>query len=139
MKTRHFPVLVRLVAVLGLLLMLISGCRVMFSHPSAMRTLPLPAVGASVLVIMTDPDSSLAMVATEALALGSARPGERLLILSSRGGAALAASQAPSAPSMQVALPPTALPAHATSFQKARRAQAVHRYRQTLLCDTASL
>jgi outer membrane protein OmpA-like peptidoglycan-associated protein len=118
MKTRHFLVLVRLVTVLGLSLMLISGCRVMFSHLSAMRRLPLPAVGPSVLVIVTDPDSSPAMVATEALALGSARPGERLLILSSRGGAVLAAAQAPPAPSMQVALPPTALPAHATSFQQ---------------------
>jgi outer membrane protein OmpA-like peptidoglycan-associated protein len=139
MKTRHFLVLVRLVTVLGLSLMLISGCRVMFSHLSAMRRLPLPAVGPSVLVIVTDPDSSPAMVATEALALGSARPGERLLILSSRGGAVLAAAQAPPAPSMQVALPPTALPAHATSFQKARRAQAVQRYRQTVLRDMASL
>jgi outer membrane protein OmpA-like peptidoglycan-associated protein len=104
-----------------------------------MRRLSLPTSPASVLVIITNPDSSLAMGATGALAIGSARPGERLLILSEQDGAVLASSQAPPSPSMQVTGPPAALPAHPTSFQKARDAQAVEDYQRTVLRDMAML
>jgi outer membrane protein OmpA-like peptidoglycan-associated protein len=40
---------------------------------------------------------------------------------------------------MQVAEPPSALPAHSTSFQKARYAQAVEQYQRTVLRDSATL
>jgi len=136
MRTRHVPVLIRLVAVLGVLSAGVSGCRLTSGHTPAMRRLSLPASPASVLVIITNPDSSLAM---GALAIGSARPGERLLILSEQDGAVLASSQAPASPNMQVNGPPTALPAHPTSFQKARYAQAAGQYQKTVLDDMASL
>ena len=135
MRTRRVPVLVRAVAVLGVLLTGVSGCR----HPQTMRTLFLAAVKASVLVIITNPDSPLAMRATGALAVGSARPEERLLILSAQDGAVLASAQAPPSPSRQVAQPPAGLPAHPTSFQKARYVQAVQQYQKTVLRDMAAL
>ncbi len=103
-----------------------------------MRRLFLPAVRTSVLVIMANPDSALAMRAMGALAIGSARPGERLLILSAQDGGILASSQAPPSPSMQVAGPPAPLPAHPTSFQRARYAHAVQRYQAMILRDMAS-
>jgi outer membrane protein OmpA-like peptidoglycan-associated protein len=140
MKTPRVLVLVRLVVILGVFLTSVSGCRVTFSsHPPVMRRLSLPAVRASVLVIVANPDSALAMRAMGALAVGSARPGERLLILSAQDGGILASSQAPFSPSMQVAGPPAPLPAHPTSFQKARYAYAVQRYRAIILRDMASL
>lgn len=139
MRTRYVPVPVRRVAVLAVLLMSVSGCRITSSYPSAMRRLFPPADTASVLVIITNSGSALAMRATGALAIGSARPGERLLILEAQDGAVLASSQAPPSPSMQVAEPPTALPAHPTSFQKARYARAVRRYQQTARRDMATL
>jgi hypothetical protein len=104
-----------------------------------MRRLYLPASTTSVLVIITNPDSPPVMRTTGALAIRSARPGERLLILSAQGGAVLASSQAPASPSMQVAEPPAALPAHPTSFQKARYAQAFQQYQQTARRDITTL
>jgi outer membrane protein OmpA-like peptidoglycan-associated protein len=139
MRTCQAPVLVRLVAVLGVLLMFLSGCRVTFSHPPAKRRLFLPGVRTSVLVIVANPDSKAMMRTTGALVIASARPGERLLILSAQGGAVLASSQAPPSPGLQVAEAPPALPAHPTSFQKARYAQAVQQYQETILRDMASL
>lgn len=139
MSTRRVPVPVRLVVVLGVLLTSVSGCRITSGHAQAMRTLVLPAAKTSVLVIITDSGSPRAMRATGALAVGSARPGERLLILSAQDGAVLASAQATPSPSMQVAQPPAGLPAHPTSFQKARYAQAVQQYQKTVLRDTAAL
>jgi outer membrane protein OmpA-like peptidoglycan-associated protein len=139
MNPRHVPALVRFVVVLGVLLTTLSGCRVTFSHPPTMRRLSLPAVRTSVLVIIANPDSALAMLAAGALAMNSVRPGERLLILDAQDGAVLASSQAPPSPSIQIAGPPAALPAHPTSFQKARHAQAVQQYQKAVLRNTASL
>lgn len=104
-----------------------------------MRRLSLPASPTSVLVIITNPDSSLAMQATRALAIASARPGERLVILSEQDGAVLASSQAPPSPTTQVAKALAALPAHPTSFQKARYAQAIQQCQRTVLRDMATL
>lgn len=71
--------------------------------------------------------------------MGSARLGERLLILSTQDGAVLASSQAPPSPNMQITGPPAALPTYPTSFQKARHAQAAEQYQKTVLHDVASL
>ena len=60
-------------------------------------------------------------------------------MLSAQDGAVLASSQAPPSPSMEVAGPPAALPAHPTSFQKARYAQAVQQYQKAVLRDLATL
>lgn len=139
MRTRRAPALVRIVAIFGTVLVCLSGCRVTSSHPSAMRWLFLPAGRPSVLILVTNPDSALTMRAAGGLAMSSARPGERLLILSVQDGAVLASSQAPPSPSMQVAEPPVALPPHPTSYQGARHLQAVRRYQKTLLGDMASL
>ena len=139
MRTTHVPAVVRLVAALSVLLVSVSGCRITSSHPSGMRKLFLPAAGTSVLVIITNPDSALMSQATGALTIGSARPGERLLIINAQDGVVLASSQAPLSPSMQVAGPPASLPAHPTSFQKARHAEAVQQYQKTVLRDMATL
>jgi outer membrane protein OmpA-like peptidoglycan-associated protein len=139
MRARRVPALVQLVAALGVLLMSVSGCWLTSSHTPALRRLYLPAATTSVLVIITNPESSLAVRAMGALALRSARPGERLLILSAKDGAVLASSQAPPSPSMQVTGPPSTLSAHSTSFQKARYVQAVEQYQRTVLRDVATL
>ena len=91
------------------------------------------------LVIITNPDSPSAMQATGALVAASARPGERVLILSALGGAILASSQAPASPGIQVPALPAPLPPYATSFQKARHRQAIRQYQSTLLHARATL
>ncbi len=107
--------------------------------PQGTRTLFLPATQASVLVIVTNPDSPSAMGATETLVDASARPAERVLILSSQGGLTLASSQAPDSPSLQVLGPPAPLPSHPTSFQRARYRQAVQQYQVMTIRARAAL
>lgn len=104
-----------------------------------MSTLVLPAAKPSVLILLTDPASQAAMRATGALVTASARPGERLFMLSDQNGTTLASSQAPPSPSMRGPALPTQLPSHPTSFQKARHTQAVRQYQAMLRTDLASL
>ncbi len=141
MRAWHFPVSVRLLVVLAAALLLgISSCRFMpAGQAQGTRTLTLPGTRASMLVVITNPDAPQAMRATGALVAASARPGERVLILSSLGGAILASSRAPDSPSTQVAAPPPSLPPHPTSFQKARYRQAVQEYQSTVLHALAAL
>jgi outer membrane protein OmpA-like peptidoglycan-associated protein len=97
------------------------------------RTLFLPATRASILIVIVNPDSPSAMRATEALVTSSARPREYVVILSSQGGAILASSRAPGSPSVRVPAPPTPLPSHPTSFQKAGYQRALEEYHSKVL------
>jgi len=140
MKAPSSPVPVRFMLMFVALLLGISSCRFMPSEPShGMRTIPLPPTRASVLVIIADPDSPSAMRATGALVAASARPGERVVILSSQGAATLASSKAPASPSLRVPGPPLSLPPHPTSFQKARYRQAVRQYQNMIIHARATL
>lgn len=120
---------VRLILLVSTLVLGISGCSFPWNHLQRSRTFVLPVAPASVLIIITDPDSPSAMRATGALVAASARPGEQAVILNSRGGAILASSRAPTSHSLQVPSPPARLPSHPTSFQKARYQQALQLYR----------
>src|ERR1035438_2579929 len=103
MRARHFPASVRFLVVLAAILLGISSCKFMpASQAQGLRTLILPSLRASVLVVITNPDAPQAMRTTGALVAASTRPGERVIILSSLGGAILASSQAPDSPSIQV-------------------------------------
>jgi outer membrane protein OmpA-like peptidoglycan-associated protein len=131
---------VRFIVLLTVLLLGISSCRFMPpGPPQGTRTLFLPATRVSVLVIITNPDSPSAMRATGALITASARPSERLLILSSKGGLTLASSQAPDSPHLQVPGPPAPLPPRPTSFQRARYHQAVQHYQAMTIHARAAL
>jgi outer membrane protein OmpA-like peptidoglycan-associated protein len=126
----------RVSALIGVLLLAIAGCRIMpAGRPQGMRPLSLPAVPASVLLIIADTDSPSAMRATGALVAASARPGERVVILSARDGVTLASSQAPRPPAGEVPDPPAPPPPHPTSFAEARYRQAVRHY-QDLVTGT---
>jgi outer membrane protein OmpA-like peptidoglycan-associated protein len=106
----------------------ISSCRFMpAGQAQGMRALFLPGTRSSVLVIITNPDSPQAMRATGALVTASARPGERVVVLSTQGGSTLVSSQAPDSPRGRLPAPPTP-PSHPTSFQKARYTQAIRQY-----------
>ena len=124
---------------LGVLLAGISGCRVLpQSHPQGTRNLRLAPDSPSVLVVITDPESVTGMRATGALVEGTVRAGERVIILSARGGAPLASGKAPPSRATSVPDPPVA-PQHPTSFQRARYDQAVKKYRMTVARDRAAL
>jgi len=111
----------------------VSGCGLLpVPRPVTARTLTLPAARSSVLVIITDQGSSTAMEITGALLGGSARAGERVIVLGDRGGALLASSMAPVQPSQRAPEPPAPLPAHPTSFQKARYQKAAQAYQAEL-------
>jgi outer membrane protein OmpA-like peptidoglycan-associated protein len=131
---------------LVLVALIIAGCTTYIPNtvgnsgpPKGTRTLLLPATRASVLVIITNPDSASAMRATGALIAASARPAQRVLILSAQGGLTVASSQAPDAPNIQVAGPPAPLPPHPTSFQQARYRQAVQQYQDMTIHARAAL
>ena len=95
-------------------------------------TITLPAPRSSVLVIITDQDSSTGMKTVANLLGESARAGERIVILGERDGAVLGSSTAPAQPRLQAPEPPASLPVHPTSFQKARYLRAAHDYQQEL-------
>ena len=124
---------------LGVLLWSLSGCKVLSqSHPQGTRNLRLVSASPSVLVVITDPESTVVMRATGALVEGTVRTGERVIILSARGGAPLASGKAPGSPATSVPDPPVA-PRHPTTFQRARYNQAVQKYRTTVARDRAAL
>jgi outer membrane protein OmpA-like peptidoglycan-associated protein len=111
----------------------VTGCGLVpVTRAGTARPLTLPAARSSVLIIVTDQGSSEAMQITGTLVGESARAGERVIILGDRGGAVLASSAAPAQPAQQAPEPPTALPAHPTSFQQARYRKAVHSYQAQL-------
>jgi outer membrane protein OmpA-like peptidoglycan-associated protein len=94
--------------------------------------LTLPAAKSSELIVITDQGTSTTMKTTVALLVGSARAGERVIIIGDRGGVLLGSSMAPAPPSMQAPEPPAPLPADPTSFQKARYSQAARQYKNEL-------
>ncbi|HTX28232.1 MAG TPA: OmpA family protein [Streptosporangiaceae bacterium] len=125
---------------IGAVLLGISSCRLTPSGPpQATRALFLPPSQAGVLIIIADPNSGSAMRATAALVAATARPDERVIVLSYQGGTTLVSSQAPASPSILVPAPPVSLRLQATSFEKARYARAVRQYRNAILRDLASL
>jgi outer membrane protein OmpA-like peptidoglycan-associated protein len=130
---------VRLILLLSTLMLDISSCSFPWKHVQDFRTLFWPTKPASVLIVIVNPDSPSAMRATEAVVTSSARPRERLVILSSQGGATLASSRAPGSPSVRVPAPPTPLPSHPTSFQKAGYRRALAEYHSKVLQARAVL
>jgi outer membrane protein OmpA-like peptidoglycan-associated protein len=139
MKLSRAPVPVRLMVMLGVLLAGISGCKILpQNHPQGTRSLKLAASSPSVLVVITDPESVPIMRATGALVESTVRAGERVIILSAKGGAPLASGKAPGSATAAVPDPPVA-PRHPTSFQRARYDQEVQKYRNTLSGDRAAL
>ena len=99
------------------------------NRATASQLLTMARVRPAVLVIVTDPESSQAQRATRAVIVASPQAGERIAVLSYRGGAVLASSMAPAPLTSRVSGPPAPLPASPTSFQKARYSQAVDHYR----------
>jgi outer membrane protein OmpA-like peptidoglycan-associated protein len=89
-------------------------------------------------VIISDPESAAVMRATGALVEGTVRAGERVIILSSRGGAPLAEGKAPGSPAMSVADPPVASQ-HPTTFQRAGYNHAIASYRTAVARDRTAL
>ena len=139
MKFSRAPASVRLMLAVGVLLAGISGCRVLQQgHAQGTRSLRLAAASPSVLVVIADPGSVTVMRATGALVEGTVRAGERVIILSARGGAPLASGKAPGSLTASVPDPPVA-PRHPTSFQRVRYDQAVEKYRTTVARDRAAL
>jgi outer membrane protein OmpA-like peptidoglycan-associated protein len=133
------PAAVRLMVTLGVLLAGISGCKILpQSHPQGTWRLRLVQASPSVLVVSTDPQSATVMRATGALVEGTVRAGERVIILSARGGAPLAEGKAPPSPTVSVPDPPV-VPRHPTSFQRASYNHALAAYRTTVARDRVAL
>ena len=99
---------------------------------AAAHMLMPPPARSSELIVITDQETPAAMKTTGALLAGSARAGERVIIIGDRGGAPLASAVAPAPPSIQAPQPPAPLPADPTSFQKARHSQAAQQYHAEL-------
>lgn len=136
----------RLVAPAGLAagamasVLVISGCRLMTAAGgTVVREIALAATPHTVLVVVADQDSALALATTRRLIMASARNGERVMILGDRGGALLVASTAPPPPDIQVPGPPPPLPADPTSFQRSRYARSVRHYRGVVRSAWAAL
>ena len=111
----------------------VTGCGLVpVTRAGTVRTVTLPAARSSVLIIIIDQGSSMAMKITGTLVGESARAGERVIILGDRGGTVLASSAAPAQPSQRAPKPPAPLPGHPTSFQKARHRKAVYSYQEEL-------
>lgn len=118
----------------------LAGCGLPLSRQApGTRAVTLPAARPSVLIVVADQGSAQAVKAAAALIAGTARAGERVLVIGDRGGVLLASSAAPPSPSIQVAAPPPPLPAHPTSYQEASHARALHAYRAMVRQDQSLL
>lgn len=126
---------------LASLALAVSGCATPIARPgqSGAHPVSLPAGRSSVLLVITDPRSAAAWNTTATLVEATARPEERLVILSDRGGQTLASATAPAPPSVPGPAPASPLPAGATSFQKAEHARALRQYQAALARDRAAV
>lgn len=130
MTTAHVRTCLLLTAVAAAVMLGVAGCGLVpANRATASQLLTIARVRPAVLVIITDPESSQAQRATRAVIVASPQAGERIAVLSYRGGAVLASSVAPAPLTSRVPGPPAPLPASPTSFQKARYSQAVDHYR----------
>lgn len=130
----------RCAAVLLVLALGLSGCRLMaLGQQVPARKVPPSPRKPSILVVLTDDASDPGIRALQSLLVGTARAGEHLVILNGETGAVLASSVAPGPASTAVAGPPPALLPGATSFQKARHAQAMALYEAALRAARAGL
>jgi outer membrane protein OmpA-like peptidoglycan-associated protein len=138
-KVPRAPLFVRFMFMLGALAIATSGCRIVpQGQAQGTRSLVLAHIRPSVLVIIINQGSLPALRTAGALVESTARPDEQVIILSARGGATLASSDAPGPPTASVPAPPTA-PRHPTSFQRARYNQAIQHYRSMVSRDRAAL
>ena len=98
---------------------------------SAPVALSAPSGNPSALTVISDFASPSAQTQLSSLVTATARPSERLQILSASGGS-LSTSSAPQPPAMLGPWPPATLPAGATAYEKARYEQAVAEYEANL-------
>ena len=105
----------------------------------AARMLTLPAARSSVLIVIADEASPETMTTASGLIRQTARAGEQIVVLGERNRAVLATSVAPAQPQVPAPVSPSPLPAHPTSFQKARYQKAARHYQDALRRARASL
>lgn len=117
----------------------LCGCRLLPVTVVAARPLAAPAEGPSLLVVVLDPSSASARAEFMRTVVGSARPGEHLIVISASGGTALGSLVAPPAARMTGPVFPKALPQHATSFQRASYGKKLAHARATERGDQARL
>ncbi len=99
--------------------------------PSAAVTLSAPSGNPAVLIVISDSSSPSTQAQLSGLVTATARPGERLVILST-SGRSLYSSSAPAPPTMIGPPPPPTIPAGATAYQQALYEKAIAEYQAKL-------
>ena len=97
----------------------LCGCRLLPVTVAVGRLLAAPADRPSVLAVVLGPSSASTRAELMRIVVGSARPGEHLIVISACGGTALGSLVAPPTPRMTGPVFPKSLPQHSTSFQRA--------------------
>jgi outer membrane protein OmpA-like peptidoglycan-associated protein len=130
---------VRFLAAAALLTMCVCGCRVFPIPQEASRHVTAPADKPSVLVVILNALSARSRGIFRSLLPATARPGERLIVISSAGGTSFGSFAAPPNPQMTGPASPTPLRPNATSFQRARYRKTRADVQATLRHDQALL
>jgi outer membrane protein OmpA-like peptidoglycan-associated protein len=140
MRARLTTLAGRMLAGTALLVLGVSGCRVLpvqrtsASHVTAVSGRP------SVLVLILAAMSAQERAELRSAVTATARPGEHLIMISAAGGTALASASAPEPPAMTgPALPAAPPPRDATSFQRASYRKSFGHARTVLAHDRTAL
>lgn len=139
MMARLTTLVGRILAGTALLVLAVSGCRVLpvqrtsASHVTAVSGKP------SVLVLILAAMSAQERAELRSAVTATARPGEHLIMISAAGGAALASASAPEPPAMTGPALPAPPPRDATSFQRASYRKSLGHAHAVLAHDRAVL
>ncbi len=124
--SRQLRVLV-LAAAVAVTLAAVSGCNLLPARPrSDGKRIGPPGQPSAVLAVVLAATSAAARADFRDLVASTARPGERLLVLSAATGTAIGSYTAPAAPQMTGPAFPAALPPDASQFQRAQYSQRTH-------------
>lgn len=129
-----------LVAAVAVALTAVSGCNLLPArHPPEGKRIRLPREPSAVLAVVLASTSTTARADFRGLVASAARPGERLLVLSSATGTAIGSYTAPTALQMTGPAFPAALPPDASQFQRAQYQHRTHAADQIVARDERSL
>ncbi len=130
---------VRALAAAGALALFLAGCGLIPARSAPARTLRGRPAPPSALTVIVNPSAPGTAHEVGSLLAVTARPGERVFVIDASSDQVLASSAAPPVPILRVPGPPAGIPAHATSFQRARWKLAMAAYQVSLRHDGAQL
>jgi hypothetical protein len=120
----------------GALALAASGCTLLQGKPHGTVLVGAPAQP-SALVVVLNRRSASARFEFGKLVPATVRAGENILVIDAASGERLGTFKAPTFPRLRVPAPPSPLPSHPTSYERAKYHKALAAWQATVAQDTA--